>query len=149
MITKNWITPLRNCPRVVLLGSGGDRPNENDQSPAGICPTVRLTCEYRKVLSRRFTIWQSPKSTRRAEFASEARGQSSSWVILDNQSDVNLSVRQYVELLARQKVNFLLGPFASNFALADSSVAERYDIPMVPGGGASTEIYSRGFKFIF
>lgn len=70
-------------------------------------------------------------------------------VMLDNQSDVNLSVRQYVELVAREKVNFLLGPFASNFALADSSVAERYGIPMVQGGGASTEIYSRDYKFIF
>ena len=39
-------------------------------------------------------------------------------VILDNQSDINLSVRQYVQLVARDKVNFLLGPFASNFALA-------------------------------
>jgi branched-chain amino acid transport system substrate-binding protein len=70
-------------------------------------------------------------------------------VILDNQSDVNLSVRQYVQLVSRDKVNFLLGPFASNFALADSSVAERYGIPMVQGGGASTEIYNRGYKFIF
>jgi branched-chain amino acid transport system substrate-binding protein len=70
-------------------------------------------------------------------------------VILDNQSDVNLSVRQYVQLVARDKVNFFLGPFASNFALADSSIAERYAIPMVQGGGASTEIYSRGYKFIF
>ena len=25
----------------------------------------------------------------------------------------------------------------------------RYQIPMVQGGGASTEIYSRGYKFIF
>jgi branched-chain amino acid transport system substrate-binding protein len=45
-------------------------------------------------------------------------------VILDNQSDTNLSVRQYVQLVVRNKVNFLLGPFASNFALDDSSVAE-------------------------
>src|SRR5690242_21877191 len=44
-------------------------------------------------------------------------------VILDNQSDTNLSVRQYVQLVVRDKVNFLLGPFASNFALDDSSVA--------------------------
>jgi branched-chain amino acid transport system substrate-binding protein len=70
-------------------------------------------------------------------------------VILDNQSDVNLSVRHYVQLVARDKVNFLLGPFASNFALADSSIAERNAIPMVQGGGASTEIDSRGYKFIF
>lgn len=69
--------------------------------------------------------------------------------LLDNQSDVNLSVRQYVQLVSADKVNFLLGPFASNFALSDSSVAEKYQIPMVQGGGASGQIYSRGYKYIF
>jgi branched-chain amino acid transport system substrate-binding protein len=69
--------------------------------------------------------------------------------ILDNQSDVNLSVRQYVQLISADKVNFLLGPFASNFALTDSSIAEKYQIPMVQGGGASGEIYARGYKYIF
>lgn len=54
--------------------------------------------------------------------------------LLDNQSDVSLSVRQYVELLAQDKVNLLLGPFASDFALADSSVAEKYQVPMIQGG---------------
>ncbi|MGE5336548.1 MAG: amino acid ABC transporter substrate-binding protein [Gemmatimonadota bacterium] len=69
--------------------------------------------------------------------------------ILDNQSDVNLSVRQYVQLLADDKVNFLLGPFASNFVLADSSIAEKNSVPMVQGGGASDQIYARGYKYIF
>ena len=69
--------------------------------------------------------------------------------ILDNQSDVNLSVRQYVQLITADKMNFLLGPFASNFALNDSSVAEKYQIPMVQGGGASPQIYTRNYKYIF
>lgn len=69
--------------------------------------------------------------------------------IYDNQSDVNLSVRQYTQLLAQDKVNFLLGPFASNFALADSAVSEKYKVPMVQGGGASDQIFSRKFKYIF
>ena len=69
--------------------------------------------------------------------------------ILDNQSDSNLSVRQYVQLLTQDKVNFLLGPFASDFALADSSVAEKYQVPMIQGGGASDQIFSRGYKYIF
>lgn len=69
--------------------------------------------------------------------------------IYDNQSDVNLSVRQYTQLVSQDKVNFLLGPFASNFALADSAVSEKYKTPMVQGGGASDQIFSRGFKFIF
>ena len=69
--------------------------------------------------------------------------------ILDNQSEVNLSVRQYVQLVSQDKVNFLLGPFASDFALADSAISEKYSIPMIQGGGASDQIFSRGYKYIF
>jgi branched-chain amino acid transport system substrate-binding protein len=69
--------------------------------------------------------------------------------LLDNQSDVNLSVRQYSQLLSQDKVNFLLGPFASNFVLADSSIAEKARVPMVQGGGASDEIFSRGYRYVF
>jgi len=69
--------------------------------------------------------------------------------LYDNQSDVNLSVRQYTQLVSQDKVDFLLGPFASNFALADSAVSEKYKIPMVQGGGASDQIFARKFKYIF
>jgi branched-chain amino acid transport system substrate-binding protein len=69
--------------------------------------------------------------------------------LLDNQSDLNLGVRQYVQLITSDKVNFLLGPFSSNDALNDSSIAEKYQVPMVQGGGASSQIYSRGYKYIF
>lgn len=69
--------------------------------------------------------------------------------LYDNQSDVNLSVRQYTQLVSQDKVNLLLGPFASNFALADSAVSEKYQVPMVQGGGASDQIFSRNFKYIF
>ncbi|WP_315918588.1 amino acid ABC transporter substrate-binding protein [Mesorhizobium sp. SP-1A] len=69
--------------------------------------------------------------------------------IYDNQSDVNLSVRQYTQLVSKDKVDLLLGPFASNFALADSAVSEKYRIPMIQGGGASDQIFSRKFKYIF
>ncbi|HTI87379.1 MAG TPA: amino acid ABC transporter substrate-binding protein [Alphaproteobacteria bacterium] len=69
--------------------------------------------------------------------------------IYDNQSDVSLSVRQYTQLVTQDKVNLLLGPFASNFALVDSAVSEKYRIPMVQGGGASDQIFDRKFKYIF
>lgn len=69
--------------------------------------------------------------------------------LYDNQSDVNLSVRQYTQLISQDKVNLLLGPFASNFALADSAVSEKYKVPMVQGGGASDQIFTRQFKYIF
>ncbi len=69
--------------------------------------------------------------------------------ILDNQSDNNLSVRQYTQLVTDDKINLLLGPFASDAVLATSSVAEKYEVPMIQGGGASDQIFSRGYKYIF
>jgi branched-chain amino acid transport system substrate-binding protein len=69
--------------------------------------------------------------------------------IYDSQSDVTRGVQQYGQLVSQDKVNFLLGPFSSNDALDDSSVAEKYQVPMVQGGGASTQIFSRGYKYIF
>ncbi|MBE2244151.1 MAG: amino acid ABC transporter substrate-binding protein [Burkholderiaceae bacterium] len=69
--------------------------------------------------------------------------------LYDNQSDVNLSVRQYTQLVTQDKASFLLGPFASNFAIADSAVSEKYQVPMVQGGGASDQIFARNFKYIF
>ncbi len=69
--------------------------------------------------------------------------------VLDNQSDNNLAVRQYTQLLTQDKVDFLLGPYASDFVLVTSAVAEKYEVPMIEGGGASGQIFSRGYKNVF
>jgi branched-chain amino acid transport system substrate-binding protein len=69
--------------------------------------------------------------------------------LLDNQSDPNLAVRQYVGLVTQDKVDFLLGPYASGTTIPVSSVSEKYQVPMVEGGGASPQIFSRGYKYIF
>ena len=69
--------------------------------------------------------------------------------LYDNQSDVNLERAAVHAAHFAGQVNLLLGPFASNFALADSAVSEKYEVPMVQGGGASDQIFSRKFKYIF
>jgi branched-chain amino acid transport system substrate-binding protein len=69
--------------------------------------------------------------------------------ILDNQSDTNLDVQLYTQLITRNKVDFLLGSYSSGVVLVDSSVAEKFEIPMVEGGGAASQIFSRGYKYIF
>ena len=69
--------------------------------------------------------------------------------ILDNQSNINLGIQQYTQLVTRDKVDFLLGPYGSNHTLNESSVAEKYRVPMVEGGGAAKQIFDRGFHYIF
>jgi branched-chain amino acid transport system substrate-binding protein len=67
----------------------------------------------------------------------------------DDQSDPNLSVRLFTRLVTSDKVNFLLGPYSSGISIPASSVSEKYEIPMVQGGGASGQIFSRGYKYVF
>jgi branched-chain amino acid transport system substrate-binding protein len=69
--------------------------------------------------------------------------------LVDNKSDLNLGVKQQTDLAAKKRVNYLLGPFASNHVMATSAIAEKYQMPMIQAGGASSRIFSRGFKYVF
>src|SRR5713226_6606209 len=69
--------------------------------------------------------------------------------LLDSKSEPKLNASLHERLLAKDKVNVLLGPFSSNDVLAGSAVAEKYQVPMVQGGGASSRIFARGYKYVF
>jgi branched-chain amino acid transport system substrate-binding protein len=69
--------------------------------------------------------------------------------LYDDQSDPNLSVRLFTKLVTSDRVNFLLGPYSSGITIPASAVAEKYEIPMIQGGGASGKIFDRGYKYIF
>lgn len=69
--------------------------------------------------------------------------------VLDNQTNPTTSVSQYERLVSQDGVNFLLGSYSTLLVSADNIVAERYKIPYVNGGGAASEIYSKGNKYLF
>src|SRR5215831_18936101 len=55
--------------------------------------------------------------------------------LYDDQSDPSLAARLCTKLLTSDKVNFLLGPYTSGITIAASAVAEKYEVPMIEGGG--------------
>ena len=69
--------------------------------------------------------------------------------IRDNRSDTSRSLPLQEQLITKSRVNFLLGPYSSSDVLAASSAAERYQVVMVQGGGASSRIFSRGYRYVF
>jgi len=69
--------------------------------------------------------------------------------LYDDQSDPNLSVRLFTRLVTSDKVNFLLGPYSSGITIPASAVSEKYEIPMIQGGGASGKIFDRGYRYVF
>ena len=70
-------------------------------------------------------------------------------VYYDDKSDPTESSKLVEKLIAEDKVNFLLGPYSSGVTIPDGLIAQRYQVPMIEGGGASGKIFSRGNKYIF
>jgi branched-chain amino acid transport system substrate-binding protein len=69
--------------------------------------------------------------------------------ILDSQSDTTLGVQLYGQLITHDNIGLLLGPYSSQDTISDSAMSEKYQVPMVEGGGASGQIFARGYKYIF
>jgi branched-chain amino acid transport system substrate-binding protein len=70
-------------------------------------------------------------------------------VSYDDQSDPATSARLYEKLISDDRVDLLVGPYASDVTLAASDVGERHNMPMVSGSASATEIWSRGYRNIF
>jgi branched-chain amino acid transport system substrate-binding protein len=69
--------------------------------------------------------------------------------LLDDTSAQATAASLADRLINNDKVQFLLGTYATNLVEAQSVVAEQNAIPYVNGGGAATAIYKRGYKWVF
>jgi len=69
--------------------------------------------------------------------------------LLDDESATNVSISLAERLIAVDKVSLLLGTYSSSLVEAQSAVAEKYRIPYVNGGGAATDIYRKGYRYVF
>ena len=69
--------------------------------------------------------------------------------VLDDGSDGTRSRSLVERLVTSTKVNFLLGGYDTSLVEAQEVVPDQYKIPYVEGGGAASEIFKRGYKYIF
>lgn len=68
--------------------------------------------------------------------------------ILDDTTDATKSAQLVEQLITQNKVHAILGGYSTILVQAQSVVPERYGIPYVNGGGASSSIYGRS-KWVF
>ena len=69
--------------------------------------------------------------------------------LLDDTSTQATAASLADRLINSDKVQFMLGTYATNLVEAQSVVAEQNGVPYVNGGGAATAIYKRGYKWVF
>jgi branched-chain amino acid transport system substrate-binding protein len=69
--------------------------------------------------------------------------------LLDDKSDTQTAVKLYEKLITEDKVDVLLAPYSSGITEAVANVNERYKMPFVAYGAASSPIWEKGRKYIF
>ena len=70
-------------------------------------------------------------------------------VYYDDESNPNTAVKLTEKLIVEDGIKFLLGPYSSGATFPASSVAEKYQVPMVEAHGAASTIFERGYRYIF
>jgi len=120
---------------------------EQDPGPIRVGITVSLTGEYAAPGEDELggaQMWASDVNERGALL-----GRKVEIVYYDDKSDAATSAQLYERLINEDKVDLLLGPYSSQLTLAASTVAEKYNFPMVATGAADGHIWERGYKNIF
>ncbi len=70
-------------------------------------------------------------------------------ILQDDTSTQATAVSLADRLVNSDKVDFLLGTYASHLVEAQSTVAEQNRVPYLNGGGGATKIYKRKYKYLF
>ena len=70
-------------------------------------------------------------------------------IVEDDQSKAPTAVAIYEKLIARDKVDAILGPYYAPIVEAVADVSEKHKMPMIAPAGATTSIHKKGRRFVF
>jgi branched-chain amino acid transport system substrate-binding protein len=69
--------------------------------------------------------------------------------VLDDASDPTTGQKLYEKLITEDKVDLVLGPYASSVTMAASTSTEKYRFPMLAAGASASDIWKRSFRYVF
>ncbi len=125
-----------------------NQPAQQQQAgPLRIGASISLTGAYSrtgKELQNGYQLWAEQVNA-----AGGIMGRRVEFVTYDDTSDPETGARLYEKLISEDKVDLVLGPYSSPVTLAASTVTEKYGYPMIVSGASATDIWTRGYKYVF
>jgi branched-chain amino acid transport system substrate-binding protein len=148
MRSSRWLV----LAALIAAGCGGSSGGSNDDGggngkPIKIGASLPLTGDFSepgKAAQQGYKVWESLTNEKGGLL-----GRKVQIVVKDDASNQNTVVADYNALIAKDKVDMLLGTFSSLLNLPASTVAEKNHMLYVEPAGGAPEIFSRGYKYIF
>src|SRR5688500_4386143 len=148
MTRTRWVTAFGAAVALALGGCGGDDgESTSTDDPILVGISLPLTGDFSepgKGVQRGYEAW--------AKIVNDGGGLLGRQVelkILDDQSNADRVVSGYEQLIGRDKVDLVFGPFSTRLVVPSARGAEEYDMLFVEPAGAAKEVFEQGFKNIF
>jgi branched-chain amino acid transport system substrate-binding protein len=128
-------------------GGAGAGGTASDRTPVHIGASVSATGSngnIGKYQEEAYKLWASQVTQRGGLL-----GRPVKLTIYDDASDPTTGTRLYEKLISEDKVDLVLGPYASSVTLAASTVTEKYKFPMLSAGASASDIWKRSYRYIF
>ena len=145
----HWATAL-GATMILTLGacSGGDETDAstaNDPILVGISlPLTGDFSEPGKGVQQGYQAWAKIVNDKGGLLGRQVQLK-----ILDDQSNADRVVADYEQLIGKDQVDLVVGPFSTRLVVPAARVAQEYDMLFVEPAGAAKEVFEQGFKNLF
>jgi len=133
---------------LVLSGCGADGgSDDSSDDPIVIGISLPLTgdiSEPGKGVQRGYEAWAKVVND-----SGGLLGRKVELKILDDQSNADRVVSDYEQLLGKDSVDLVFGPFSTRLVVPSARVAEEYGMLFVEPAGAAKAVFEQGFKNLF
>jgi len=132
---------------ILVLGAGTAAANHRPNNEVLVGGAISQTGRYAEPAGRQVNsikLWVDDVNGRGGLLGHKIK-----LILLDDKSDTQTAIKLYEKLITEDKVDLLLAPYSSGITEAVANVNERYKMPFVAYGAASTPIWEKGRKYIF
>jgi branched-chain amino acid transport system substrate-binding protein len=119
----------------------------NAADPVKIGATLSLTGKYAELGSmneKAYRLWE-----RNINQKGGLAGRPVKVTVLDDKSDSEHAKALYRQLITKDKVDLVLGPYSSEITDAVSNVTEEFRYPLLASGASAVSIWDHGRKYVF
>jgi branched-chain amino acid transport system substrate-binding protein len=146
-----WATALGATMALALGACGGDDgesgSSSNADDPIVVGISLPLTGDFSepgKGVQRGYEAWAKITNDNGGLL-----GRQIELKILDDQSNADRVVADYEQLIGKDEVDIVVGPFSTRLVVPAARVAEEYGMLFVEPAGAAKEVFTQGFKNLF